>query len=327
VAPMMAAGTVLQTASYVLQEQFHRVRASFARNHTVVVGLGDVGTRLALALTEAGQKVVAVTADGGLGGVASARKHDIAVMVGDPAEGATLRAARVDRASRLVVVSDSDAVNVDTVAVARGLRKPGRPALRCTVQLDDAQLCALLRGGDLDSRDQLRVNFFNLHDSAARTWLAEHPDLGDRPLVLGLGQLGRSLVVAAAQRWAQDSLAAQGPLKLTVIDRSASGRWQALRMQHPAIAEVCEPVLLDLDMDAPTQDRSTGCTICWEPSRRRGPRSPSTRSPWPCRPPCCCTRRCGRARRRLWCAPSRRRGWRRYWAMAPRTRRLRRSRA
>lgn len=251
VAPMMAAGTVLQTASYVFQEQFHRVRASFARNHTVVVGLGDVGTRLALALAEAGQKVVAVTADGGLGGVASARKHDIAVVVGDPADVATLRAARVDRAARLVVVSDSDAVNVDTVAVARALRKPGRSALRCTVQLDDAQLCALLRGGDLDSRDQLRVNFFNLHDTAARTWLAEHPDLGDRPLVLGLGQLGRSLVVAAAQRWAQDSLAAQGPLKLTVIDRSASGRWQALRMQHPAIAEVCEPVLLDLDMDAP----------------------------------------------------------------------------
>lgn len=251
VAPMMAAGTILQTASYVFQEQFHRVRASFARNHTVIVGLGDVGTRLALALVESGQRVVAVTANGAAAGVASARKHDIAVVVGDPAEAATLRAARVDRAARLVVVSDSDAVNVDTVAVARTLRTAGRPALRCTVQLDDAELCALLRAGDLDARDQLRVNFFNLHDSAARTWIAEHPDLGDRPLVIGLGQLGRSLVVAAAQRWAQDSFAAQGPLRMTVIDRSATGRWHALRMQHPSIAEVCEPVLLNLDLDAP----------------------------------------------------------------------------
>lgn len=255
VAPVMAAGTVLQTASYVFHEQFQRIRASFARNHTVVVGLGDVGTRLALALAQSGQKVVAVTADGSVAGVASAREGDIAVVIGDPAEAATLRAARVDRAARLVVVADSDAVNVDTVAVARTLRKAGRPALRCTVQLDDAELCALLRGGDLDARDQLRVNFFSLHDSAARTWIAEHPDLGDRPMVIGLGQLGRSLVIAAAQRWAQDSFADRGPLRMTIIDRSAAGRWHALRMQHPAIAEVCEPVLLDLDMDAPDADQ------------------------------------------------------------------------
>ncbi|MCW2602149.1 MAG: hypothetical protein JWN61_284, partial [Pseudonocardiales bacterium] len=81
---------------------------------------------------------------------------------------------------------------------------------------------------------------------------------GDRPMVIGLGQLGRSLVIAAAQRWAQDSFATQGPLRLTVIDRSASGRWHALRMQHPAIAEVCEPILLDLDMDAPSAEAVDG---------------------------------------------------------------------
>jgi hypothetical protein len=253
VAPMMAAGTVLQTASVVFSEQFQRMRASRARAHTIVCGLGDAGIRIAIAVTKAGQKVVAITDEPTSVGVRTARRHDIPVVIGDPTSPVTLRAARLDRAARLVVLTDSDSVNVDTLAAARTVPRRSTWPLRCAIQLDDAELAALLRGAELEAEGNMRVNFFNLHDMAARTWLAEHP-LGagkNRPMVLGLGQLGRSIVLAAAQRWAQDSFKTLGPLRIVIVDRYASGRWHALRLQHPGIADVCEPLLLDLDLDAP----------------------------------------------------------------------------
>src|SRR5690606_26999445 len=62
-APVLAAGTLVQSASVVFREQFSRWRVRFARGHTVVTGLGPAGTRLAAALAGAGRRVVAVHPD------------------------------------------------------------------------------------------------------------------------------------------------------------------------------------------------------------------------------------------------------------------------
>ena len=123
------------------------------------------------------------------------------------------------------------------------------------MQLSDAELCALFRGGDLGGDTATRVDFFNIHDRAARALLGAHApfDAGDRRphlVVMGLGQLGRSVVVAAAQHWA-DGDPAQ-PLRLSLIDRVATGRWEALCLQHPALRQVCAVTTLDLDLDAPS---------------------------------------------------------------------------
>jgi hypothetical protein len=70
--------------------------------------------------------------------------------------------------------------------------------------------------------------------------------------VLGLGQLGRNVVIALAQAWADrrgDEL-----LSITLVDRVASGRWEAMCMQHPALREVCAPTLFDVDLGAPGAD-------------------------------------------------------------------------
>jgi hypothetical protein len=253
VAPMMAAGTVLQTASLVFDEQLQRMRASRARAHTIVCGLGDPGLRIAIALARSGERVVAIADSLQSPGVSTARRHDISVVLGDPTDPRTLRAARLARASRLVAITASDSTNVDVLAAVRTIKRTNSAALRCAIQLDDVELTMLLSGADLESEGTLRINFFNLHDLAARAWLAENPMGADKahPMILGLGQLGQSLVLATAQRWASDGFPTQGRLRLAVVDRSASGRWHALRLQHPGIADVCDPVLLDLDLGAP----------------------------------------------------------------------------
>jgi hypothetical protein len=251
-APIVSASTVLQSASVVFGEQFRRFRLRFARNHTVVCGLGDVGTRLAIAFAEGGGTVVAIEPSPQTPGVATAREHGVTVLIGS-ADRALLSEARVDRAARLIAVCGDDATNVQiALAAAEVAEHRVGNALRCSVHLTDAVLADLLRIADLDSSSAIRLSFFNVHERAARSLLTEHPPFRDEhvhAMVLGLGQLGTSLVVALAQQWVD--IHPDRPLRLTLVDRSATGRWEALRLQHPALVDVCEPTLLDLDLDAP----------------------------------------------------------------------------
>ena len=70
-------------------------------------------------------------------------------------------------------------------------------------------------------------------------------------MVIGLGQLGRALVLAAAQQWAE---VGEGPLPATLVDREATNRWHALEMQHPGLVEGVDAQLLTLDVEAPTRE-------------------------------------------------------------------------
>ena len=254
VAPIIAASTLLQSASVVFREQFARFRAGRARRHTVVCGLGPVGTLLCGALADDRQRVVAIEADSSVPGVATATDLGVPVIIGDPTDASVLRAARVDRASRVVAVGESDAVNAAIAAAVRAVpRSSSLPPVRCAIHLTDAELAALLRTTELTGSTGPRVEFFNLHERAASAVLAEHPlnrDGHDTHLVvMGLGQFGRNVVLTAARQCAATG---SGPLSITLVDRQAEARYHALRMQHPALAEAVDATSLDLDLGAPS---------------------------------------------------------------------------
>ncbi|HRE00080.1 MAG TPA: RyR domain-containing protein [Ilumatobacteraceae bacterium] len=256
VAPAMAATTVLQTASLVFVDQFRRFRLRFVRNHTVVCGLGEIGTRLAIAFADAGERVVAIASERDADGAGTVGDHDVTVLTGDQTDRALLAAARVQTASRLVAVTGDDATNVSIALHAVDVVGDRRTnALRCAVHLADTELTSLLRAADLDAHRGMRISFFTTHERGARAWLAEHPPLldDDDPVhvaVFSLGQLGRSLVVNIAQQWLQYRPGER--LRITMVDPSASGRWQALTLQHPALAQCCEATVIDFDFDKPT---------------------------------------------------------------------------
>jgi hypothetical protein len=254
IAPLVAANTVAQTVSVAFRDEFARWRLRFLSDHTVILGLGATGTRIANAMADAGQVVVGIDKDPTAPGIHALRRRGLTALVADPTDSSVLPTLRLGVASDVVVACGQDATNVTIAHALRGTaRATGRPALRCAVQLKDAELCELLRRGDLGAESSVRVDFFNLHERAARALLSANPPFaGERPphlVILGLGQLGRSLVVAAAQAWATDDHT--GPLRMTLIDRVASGRWEALRLQHPALPDVCAATVLDLDLDAP----------------------------------------------------------------------------
>jgi voltage-gated potassium channel Kch len=256
IAPMVAASTVLQTLTVVFRDEFARLRLRFMKGHTVVLGLGATGTRIAKALAADGHTVVGIDNDGAAPGVKALRDGDMPVLVGDATDRTLLESARLGVARQVVVACGADATNV---AITQAVRATNvgtrRDALRCAVQLSDAEVCALLRGGDLGGDSAVRVDFFNIHERAARALLASHPPFADGPraphlMIMGLGQLGRSLVVAAAQRWAE--ISPGRALPLTLVDRAATGRWEALRLLHPALAAACSVRLLDLDFEEPS---------------------------------------------------------------------------
>jgi hypothetical protein len=260
-APMLAAGTLLQSATVVFREQFARWRAHRARDHIIVCGLDGVGTRLVEALVEDSRRVVAVESSPSSPGVATVTSLGVPVVLGDPTDAAVLLAARVDRARRLVAATPSDGVNVAITAAVRSLGPAsGRPALRCSVRLTDGDLAHLLRSIELVNDDPIRVEFFNVHERAAHALVAAHPLISDdearagqqaHVVIVGLGQFGGAVLVTAAQRWAERDT---GALAITVVDRHASGRLRGLVMQHPALASAIDPVSIDLDTEAPSAD-------------------------------------------------------------------------
>ena len=163
--------------------------------------------------------------------------------------------ARTDRAADLVVVGSADARNVEVVAMARSLRRPERIGpLRCAVQLLNPELCRLLRDYGLHATGSTRVEFFNVFEQAARSWVTEWPPFGDgsrRPhfVLFGAGRLGSSIAVVAAQRWREQS---DEPLRVTLVDRAATERWATLVVRHPALARVVDATTIDIDLTRPT---------------------------------------------------------------------------
>ncbi|MCX5209840.1 NAD-binding protein [Kitasatospora sp. NBC_00240] len=103
------------------------------REHVVVVGLGNVGTRVAALVHELGVPVVCVERDPQARGVAAVRTLGIPVVVGDATLETQLRQARIHRARAVVAVTNDDAANLEAALEARAVR----PGLRVVLRLFD----------------------------------------------------------------------------------------------------------------------------------------------------------------------------------------------
>ena len=125
-------------------------------DHTVVVGLGDVGTRVIRSLHEQGVDVVAVERDPRARGVLLARELGIPVIIGDASRGETLMSASVENCRALVVASTDDVVNLEVALLGRA----AKPDLRVVLRLFDG-----------DFADRVK-RAFNINTSRSVSYLA-----------------------------------------------------------------------------------------------------------------------------------------------------------
>ena len=103
--------------------------------HVVVVGLGDVGTRVLDTLLRRGIPVVVVELDENARGVPFARARHVPVVIGDARRAETLRSAYVGGARAIMCLTSNDVANIGITIAARGLDRPDgtgplRPLLR-----------------------------------------------------------------------------------------------------------------------------------------------------------------------------------------------------
>ncbi|HET6533255.1 MAG TPA: TrkA family potassium uptake protein [Actinoplanes sp.] len=105
------------------------VRGAHA-DHIVLVGLGSVGTRILRQLVDLGLDVVAIDRDPNARGTKVTEQLGVPMIVGDAALEETLRAASIDQAKALVVVSTDDVTNLQAALNARAVRSDMRVVLR-----------------------------------------------------------------------------------------------------------------------------------------------------------------------------------------------------
>ena len=124
--------------------------------HVVVVGLGNIGTRVIEELHALGVGVVAIDRAADARGVQVARDLDIPVLVRDANSAETLRAASVQTCQALVVLCRDDVTNLETALLARSVHRadqdqggPGaadpRPPLRVVLRLFDEEFAGRIK--------------------------------------------------------------------------------------------------------------------------------------------------------------------------------------
>ena len=120
-------------------------------DHVIVVGLGNVGTRIVGQLHDLGVRVICVDKNPNAQGVPMARRLGVPVVTGQASRDETLRAAGIDTCRSLVSVTSKDEFNLETALHARSLRED----LRIVVRLFDDELAERLEktlGGNVVSR-------------------------------------------------------------------------------------------------------------------------------------------------------------------------------
>ncbi len=138
--PLVTAAVVDGMVGARLAVTVGRLRDS-TRSHVIVVGLGNVGSRVVMQLHDLGLPVVAVDRETSATGVRIANERKIPVILGDATQAETLRAAKVEACRALVAVTSDDVKNLEAALHARSMVAD----LRIVLRLFDADLAARIQ--------------------------------------------------------------------------------------------------------------------------------------------------------------------------------------
>jgi len=183
--------------------------------HVIVVGLGNVGTRVVGELHDLGYDVACIDRDPEARGVALARRLGLPMVIGEAYLEEKLQAAGLETAAALVSVTSNDMVNLETALQARAMRED----LRLVLRLGDDDLAQRVQKtlGNVISRS---VSYMAAPAFAAA--LLEH-------LVLRTIAVGRHVLLIADVRVEAGSDIAG--LALAELERDRQARVLALQVR------------------------------------------------------------------------------------------------
>jgi voltage-gated potassium channel Kch len=244
-APAAVAAAGAKAAFTLLGDRVDRFRAGRSRSHVVVCGLGRRGLRLVEAFRTQDYRVVAITPETTGPQATAARERGAFVISGDATDPLVLEAVGVDRARCLIVVGPSDERNLEVASQADRFVKGSR-TLTVIVHIDDPELCRALseRATWSETADRVSLEFVNVFERGARALLRRFPPFEGRSpdtdahlLLVGLGQQGASVLVAAGRLWETLTQNDGRRLRVTIVDRAARDSIDRIIVRHPQIGE------------------------------------------------------------------------------------------
>jgi Trk K+ transport system NAD-binding subunit len=212
------------TTSAVIEGLLRLVRPQWLKRrrldgHMVLVGAGQVGMAYleALRSVEPERPVLLIDRSAGLATAEEAvRRPGVEFLQGNAQRAATIEALQLERAHGIVVVTDSDLVNLEAAWAAHA----EQPSLPIAVHVADL---ALLRPVERIAHDDLAPVGFNTHQIGAfhlyRNHLASHfEETGYRDVVVlaGFGRFGQTILEVLLDE-AADELE-----QVVIVDRAAS---------------------------------------------------------------------------------------------------------
>ncbi len=264
--PALAAYAAIQALLAIFNRQWQMLMVRFFRNHVVVCGLGERGFCLAQEFLSHGYRVVVIEENTENPLLKRCRKAGVVILFGDATERGLLRRAGVVRAKYLVSVCPDDGTNAEIALKVRDVFCTGKGrALTVFVHMVDLELCNLLKGWELSAKTQsFRIEFFNVFERGARLLLRAHssfPRMFDaregmvKIVIIGLGKMGRSLVVQAARDWYMNRERYNNRLWITVIDKTAKSKMELLRLQFPRLERACTLDVQQMGVNDPAFER------------------------------------------------------------------------
>ena len=121
-ATLVAVTTALLTNALVsrrLTQSLGRQQLTRMRDHIIIIGLGSVGSQVAIDLHDAGYEVAVIERNDSNRFIGQVRSAGIPVLFGDATLPGTLAAAGVDRAAGIAVLTSDDLVNIETGLAVR----------------------------------------------------------------------------------------------------------------------------------------------------------------------------------------------------------------
>lgn len=246
-------------ALYVEQLQALNVRL-FARNHTIICGLGQKGLLLARRLREQGRRVVVIELDAENDLIRPARAIGCVVLVGDATEPYMLNKAVISRARHLVTVCRDDGMNAQIAVTAEKLVDRHGGNLRCACHIFDSHLEKLLRtqAPRTEAGRSFRLEFRNIYEEGAARlveldacFASGKPGAGHNAVVVGIGRMGESLLLGLAERWQKQRGDSREPLRITMVDIAAQAKLRYLLSEYPQYAGVWELTPVEIDITSP----------------------------------------------------------------------------
>lgn len=134
-AVLVALATALLTNALVsrrLAQSLGRQRLTGMTGHIVIIGLGSVGSKVAMDLHDAGYDVAIIDGGEGQRFIPQMREAGIPVLIGDATLAETQNAAGVPHSAGVAVLTSDDLVNIETGLAVRGVigERPVPIALR-----------------------------------------------------------------------------------------------------------------------------------------------------------------------------------------------------